>query len=39
MDVSMPVPVAARFKAWVCLRSLAGITGSNRAGGMDVCQL
>jgi hypothetical protein len=23
------VPVAARSKAWVCSRSLAGITGSN----------
>jgi hypothetical protein len=32
----MPVPVAARFKAWVCDRSLAGISGSNPAGGMDV---
>ena len=25
----MPVPVAARSKAWVCCRSLAGIVGSN----------
>ena len=32
-----PVPLAARSKAWVCCRSLAGITGSNAAGGMDVC--
>jgi hypothetical protein len=31
--------VAARSKAWVCGRSLAGIAGSNRAGGMDVCLL
>ena len=29
----MPVPVAARSKAWVCDRSLARIAGSNRAGG------
>ena len=29
----MPVPVAARSKAWVCGRSLAGIVGSNQAGG------
>ena len=26
-------------KAWVCGRSLAGIEGSNPAGGMDVCHL
>jgi hypothetical protein len=31
-----PVPVATRSKAWVCGRSLAGIVGSNPAGGMDV---
>jgi hypothetical protein len=31
------LPVAARFKAWVCGRSLAGIAGSNPAGGMVVC--
>jgi len=24
-----PIPVAARSKAWVCGRSLAGIVGSN----------
>ena len=28
--------MAARPKAWVCGRSLAGIVGSNPAGGMDV---
>jgi hypothetical protein len=28
-----PVPVAARSKAWVCGRSLAGIAGSNSARG------
>ena len=33
------IPVAARSKAWVCYRSLAGIAGSNPAGGMDVCLL
>ena len=27
----MPIPMAARSKAWVCGRSLAGIAGSNRA--------
>jgi hypothetical protein len=31
-----PIPVAARFKACVCGRSLAGIAGSNAAGDMDV---
>jgi hypothetical protein len=32
-----PIPVAARSMAWFCSRSLAGIVGSNPAGGMDVC--
>ena len=34
----MPTPVATRFKAWVCGRSLAGIaaSGSNCAGHMNV---
>ena len=31
------VLVAARSEAWVCVRSLAGIVGSNPAGVMDVC--
>jgi hypothetical protein len=35
----MTTPVAARSKAWVFGRSLAGIAGSNPAGGMDVCLL
>jgi hypothetical protein len=34
---SPPILVAARSKPWVCGRSLAGIVGSNPAGGMDVC--
>jgi len=34
-----PIPAAVRSKAWVCDRSLAGIVGSNPAGGMDVCLL
>jgi hypothetical protein len=29
--------VAARSKAWVCAGSLAGIVGSNPAGGVDIC--
>jgi hypothetical protein len=28
-----PIPAVARSKAWVCGRSLAGIVGSNPAGG------
>ena len=32
----MPVPVAARSKAWVYGRSPAEIVGSNPTGGMDV---
>jgi len=32
------IAAAARFKAWVCGRSLAGIVGSNPAGSwMSVC--
>jgi hypothetical protein len=38
-SVVWPISVAARSKAWVCGRSLAGIVGSNPAGGMDVCFL
>jgi hypothetical protein len=34
--IYLPVPVAARSKAWVCGRSLAGISGSNPAGDMEV---
>jgi ABC-type uncharacterized transport system permease subunit len=33
------IPVAAQSKAWVCSHSLAGVVGSNPAGGMDVCLL
>ena len=39
LDRILPVPVAARSKAWVCGRSLAGIVGSNPAGRLDVCLL
>jgi len=35
----MPIPVAARSKAWVCGRSVAGIVGSKPAGCMDVVVL
>jgi hypothetical protein len=33
----MPIPVAARTKAWFFGRSLAGVAGSNPAGGTRVC--
>jgi hypothetical protein len=39
ISVSRPIRVAARSKAWVCGLSLAGISGSNPAGGMDVLSL
>ena len=35
----LPVPVAARSKAWVFGRSPAEIVGSNPTGGKDVCLL
>ena len=34
-----PILVVARSKAWDSGRSLAGIVGSNPAGGMDVVLL
>jgi hypothetical protein len=34
---TLPIPVPARPKAWVCCRSPAEIVGSNPTGGMDVC--
>jgi hypothetical protein len=37
--LAQPIPVAAPSTVWVCGRSLAGIAGSNSAGGMDVCLL
>ena len=35
--VMKPIPVTVLSKVWVCGSSLAGIAGSNLAGGMDVC--
>jgi hypothetical protein len=35
----MPIPAAARSKAYVCGRLVAGIAGANPAEGMDVCLL
>ena len=39
MHTIMPVPVAARSKAWVYGRSPAAIVGSNPTRCMDVCLL
>ena len=36
---SLLIPEAARYKVWVCGRSLVGIAGSNLAGGMDACRV
>jgi hypothetical protein len=35
----LPIPVAARSKAWICCLCLAEIAGSNPAWHMDVCLL
>jgi hypothetical protein len=37
LNVTVPIPVPVRSKAWVFGRSLARIVGSNPTGGMDVC--
>ena len=37
MTGTVPIPVAVRSKAWVCGRSLVGITGSNPSEGMVIC--
>jgi len=37
--LTSPISVVVRSKTWVCDRSLAGIAGSNTAGGMDVYRL
>jgi len=31
------IPMAVRFKTWVCIRSNAGIAGSSPAVGMNIC--
>jgi hypothetical protein len=35
----MHIPGIGRSKTWFCGRWLAGIVGSNPAGGMDICLL
>jgi hypothetical protein len=39
MYLFKPILLAALLKAWVCGCSLAGIAGSNPAGGIDVVSL
>jgi hypothetical protein len=39
VHIHMSSPVTVPSKAWACVRLLAGIAGSNLAGGMDVCLL
>jgi hypothetical protein len=39
MEIKETNPAAAQSNVWVCGHSLAGIAGSNPAGGMDVCLL
>jgi hypothetical protein len=39
MCVCRPIAEAARSKAWICSRSLAGDAGSNPADGMGICVL
>jgi len=36
--VELPVPVAARSKAYICPRSPVDIVGSNPTGNIDVCR-
>jgi len=38
-DIQDSIPVAVLSQAYVCGRSLAGIAGSNPAGGKDACLL
>ena len=38
-ELYVPIPVAARSKAWVFGRSSAETVGSNPTGGMDVCRV
>jgi len=39
LEAGMSMPLASRSKTWVCGSALADISGSNAAGGMDVCLL
>jgi len=39
VSIYFTMPGALRSKAWFCNRFLAGIVGSNPAGGIDICLL
>jgi hypothetical protein len=39
VSFKIPIPVAARCKAWVCGHLLAGIVGFNPAGRTYICLL
>jgi hypothetical protein len=39
IQMTLPLPVAARSEGWFCGRSVAGIAGLNRAGRVDVSLL
>jgi hypothetical protein len=39
VNAYLPLPVAVQSKAWVCVRLLAGIVGSNPSRGRNVCLL
>jgi len=39
INMDVPIPVAAKSKAWVCGRALSVIADSNPTGGMNVCLL
>jgi len=39
VTVTTPIPMAVRYKAYACSRSIAGIAVSIRMDGMDVCLL
>ena len=37
LDAVLPIPLAARCKAWICDPSFAGTAVSNPIGNMDFC--
>ena len=39
LEKFLPIPMTRRSKAWVCGRLLAGISGSNSIGDIDICLL
>lgn len=39
LECQSPITVSALFKVWICGSLLAGITGWNPAGSIDICLL